>query len=153
MRLLLAAVAAVSLTATAACAQPAQQNPTAFMARHALEDGVHSLPTGVQYKVLSSGDPNGVHPRPQDTVTVNYDGRLLSGEVFDTTYNTGKPATFQLGGLIPGWVDVLQQMRPGDEWQVWIPPSRGYGKEATGPIPGNSVLVFKMQLISVLVAK
>ena len=60
------------------------------------------------------------------------------------------PATFELGGLIPGWIDVMQQMKEGDEWIIWVPPSLGYGAEQKGPIPGNSVLVFRLKLVSIL---
>ena len=81
---------------------------------------------------------------------VNYEGSLLSGEVFDSSFKKGEPATFPLDEVIPGWTEVMQLMRPGDEWLVWIPPQLGYGEESKGPIPANSVLKFRVQLIGVL---
>jgi peptidylprolyl isomerase/FKBP-type peptidyl-prolyl cis-trans isomerase FklB len=129
--------------------QPDTQNATAFMAQNALADGVHSLPSGVQYKILKSGPANGPHPTPEDNVKVDYEGSLLNGKVFDSSYQTGKPVTFQLKGLIRGWVDALQQMRPGDQWILYVPPSMGYGDQGSGPIPPNSVLVFKLELLAV----
>ncbi len=149
MRLLLAAAAALSLAATAACGAPSTQSPTSFMARNALAEGVQSLPSGVQYKILKSGPATGPHPTPSDTVTVMYEGALTSGQVFDSSYKTGKPVSFKLGQLIPGWIAAMQAMRPGDQWMIWIPPSLGYGPEDTGPIPGNSVLVFRLELLAV----
>ncbi len=149
MRLYVGAVLAAAVLAGGACsAQPAGQNPTSFMAQNALAEGVKSLPSGVQYKVVSSGPADGMHPTPEDNVTVSYEGSLLSGKVFDATKD-GKPATFKLGGLIPGWIDALQQMRPGDTWILYIPPSMGYGSQQTGPIPANSVLVFRLKLEAV----
>ena len=142
---------AVLLLSIAGCAkaQSDAQSPTSFMAQNALAEGVKTLPSGVQYKVLKSGPANGAHPTPSDTITVNYEGSLLNGQIFDSSFQRGKPSSFQLDGLVQGWVDALQQMRPGDEWIVYIPPSLGYGSEAKGPIPANSVLVFRLQLIAI----
>ena len=142
---------AVLLLSAAGCAraQSDGQNPTAFMAQNALAEGVKVLPSGVQYKIVKSGPANGAHPTPTDTITVNYEGTLLNGQIFDSSFQRGKPATFELGGLVQGWIDALQEMRPGDEWIVYIPPSLGYGSEAKGPIPANSVLVFRLQLIAI----
>ncbi|HEY5410621.1 MAG TPA: FKBP-type peptidyl-prolyl cis-trans isomerase [Caulobacteraceae bacterium] len=149
MRIAAMALAVLLLSAVGACAQPAQPDPTAFMAQNALAEGVRTLPSGVQYKVLKSGPATGARPTPDDEITVNYEGALLNGQIFDSSFKTGKPATFHLSGLIPGWIDALQQMRPGDEWIVYVPPSQGYGAEQKGPIPGNSVLVFRLQLLSI----
>ena len=153
MRALPVVLAAAALALAAqACAQPAPrppQNAVAFLAQNALAEGVQVLPSGVQYKVLRSGPASGPRPTPEDFVTVNYEGSLLSGEVFDTTAKDGKPATFQLKGLIPGWIEALQLMRPGDQWIIWVPPKLGYGDTQTGPIPPNSVLAFKLELLSV----
>ncbi|HEY2052110.1 MAG TPA: FKBP-type peptidyl-prolyl cis-trans isomerase [Caulobacteraceae bacterium] len=121
--------------------------PAAFMASNAQAPGVVSA-GGIEYKVLQSGPADGQHPTPDDDVTVEYEGRLVNGKVFDAT-PPGQPVTFQLGSLIPGWITGLQLMRPGDEWMLWIPPDLGYGAEATGPIPANSVLAFKLKLVSV----
>jgi|WetSurMetagenome_2_1015567.scaffolds.fasta_scaffold73972_3 FKBP-type peptidyl-prolyl cis-trans isomerase len=149
MRIAPMALAVLLMTAAAAHADEAPQNPIAFMAQNALADGVRSLPSGVQYKILKSGAATGAHPTPEDQVTVNYEGALLNGQIFDSSYKSGKPVTFQLKGLIPGWIDAVQMMRPGDEWILYVPPSLGYGAEQKGPIPANSVLVFRLELVSI----
>jgi FKBP-type peptidyl-prolyl cis-trans isomerase len=149
MRIAPMALAVLLMSAAAARADDAPQSPIAFMAQNALADGVRTLPSGVQYKILKSGPATGQHPTPEDRVTVNYEGALLDGQIFDSSYKNGKPVTFQLKGLIPGWVDAVQMMRPGDEWILYVPPSMGYGAEQKGPIPANSVLVFRLELISI----
>lgn len=151
MRVLFAAAMAAAIVCGApACAQPATQgNAVAYMAQNALADGVHALPSGVQYKIVKSGPPDGPRPKPDDLVKVNYEGSLVSGEVFDSSYKRGKPVTFQLKKLIAGWIDALQLMRPGDQWILYVPPSLGYGDQQSGPIPPNSVLVFKLELLAV----
>jgi len=150
MRIAATALAVLLLSAASAHAQSEPQSPTAFMAQNALADGVQVLPSGVQYKVVKPGPGTSRRPTPEDYITVEYDGSLLNGQVFDSTSKSGKPATFQLKGLIPGWIDAIQQMKEGDEWIIWIPPSLGYGAEQKGPIPPNSVLVFRLKLISIL---
>jgi peptidylprolyl isomerase/FKBP-type peptidyl-prolyl cis-trans isomerase FklB len=137
--------------ASQACSQgqPQTQNAVAFMAQNALVEGVKTLPSGVQYKVVKSGPDSGANPTPEDMVKVNYEGTLLNGQVFDSSYKSGKPVTFRLKNLIQGWIDPLQHMRPGDEWILYVPPRLGYGDQQTGPIPPNSVLVFKIELIAV----
>ena len=150
------AVAAAVVLSLAAChkAQPKPPADTsansAFLAKNAKEPGVTTLPDGLQYKIVTSGPAGGEKPRTQDEVKVNYEGSLLSGEVFDSSFKHGEPATFQLDQVIPGWTEAMQLMRPGDEWILWIPPSLGYGDEAKGPIPANSVLKFRVQLLGVL---
>ncbi len=151
MRTIIATLAICGLLSTQACAQspPATQNAVAFMAQNALAEGVHTLPSGVQYKILKSGPAAGPQPTPDDLVKVDYEGKLLSGVVFDSSYASGKPVTFQLKKLIRGWIDALQLMRPGDQWVLYVPPSQGYGDEQSGPIPPNSVLVFRLELLAV----
>lgn len=142
--------------ATAACARP-HADPAAdaqaaksFMATTAKEPGVVTLPSGLEYKVVSSGPADGAHPRASDEVKVDYEGKLVSGKVFDSSYQRGEPADFVVGGLIPGWVEALQLMKPGDEWILYVPPALGYGDQDTGPIPAGSVLIFRMKLLGVL---
>jgi peptidylprolyl isomerase/FKBP-type peptidyl-prolyl cis-trans isomerase FklB len=151
-----AVVAAIALSVTA-CHPKGQAKPpadtsanAAFLAKNAKEAGVVTLPDGLQYKITTSGPADGDKPRAQDEVKVNYEGTLLSGEVFDSSFKRGEPATFPLDEVIPGWTEVMQLMKPGDEWTVWIPPQLGYGEEAKGPIPPNSVLKFRVQLLGVL---
>lgn len=140
--------------ALAACGnKEAQQNLSTaktFMAATAKEPGVKMLPSGVLYRVVSAGPADGPRPGPNDEVKVNYEGKLLSGKVFDSSFARGAPANFPLTGLIPAWVEALQQMRPGDVWMLYVPPAQGYGDKEAGPIPPNSVLIFKIQLLGVL---
>lgn len=154
-RLIVAAAIALSVTA---CHPRGQAKPpadtsanAAFLTKNAKEPGVTTLPDGLQYKIVTSGPADGEKPRAQDEVKVNYEGSLLSGQVFDSSAKHGGPATFVLDEVIPGWTEAMQLMRPGDEWILWIPPSLGYGDEAKGDaIPANSVLKFRVQLIGVL---
>ena len=149
MRIVATGLAVLLLSAAGAHAQAPPPSPSDFMARNATADGVHVLPSGVEYKVLNAGPGTSRHPIPADYVKVDYDGALLNGQVFDSTKGR-EPAFFQLKALIPGWIDVVQQMQEGDEWMVWIPPSLGYGAKTKGPIPGDSVLVFRLKLVSIL---
>jgi len=119
-----------------------------FMTNNAKAEGVKTLPSGVQYKIVTSGPAEGTSPKKSDEVKVHYEGKLLSGEIFDSSFQRGAPATFPLGGLIPAWVEALQQMKPGDEWLLYVPPEQGYGAQGAGPIPPNSVLIFRIQLIA-----
>lgn len=122
----------------------------AFLAKNASEPGVRALPSGLQYQVVKSGPADGVRPLPGDQIKVHYEGKLLSGEVFDSSYERGVPAVMPLDGLIPGWVEALQLMRPGDEWRIFVPAALGYGDEGGGPIPPGATLVFRIELIDVL---
>jgi FKBP-type peptidyl-prolyl cis-trans isomerase len=122
------------------------------MARNAKAPGVITLPSGLEYKVIKAGDPKGTSPKPGDAIKVNYEGKLLDGTVFDSSFQRGKPALMPLGGLIPAWMEALPLMHPGDEWVLYAPPNLGYGPEGQGPIPANSVLVFRIQLLGMLSA-
>jgi FKBP-type peptidyl-prolyl cis-trans isomerase len=148
---LLTAGAAVSL---AGCGnKKAAENlvaADAFMAKNAKEPGVVTLPEGLQYKVVRSGPNGGMHPTRADEVKVNYEGKLIDGTIFDSSYERGVPASFPLDGLVPAWVIALQRMKAGDEWMLYVPPALGYGAQDKGPIPGNSVMIFRIELIDVL---
>ena len=125
-----------------------------FLAGNAKAPGVVTLPSGLQYKVVRSGPATGPHPRPIDEVKVHYEGKRLDGVVFDSSYERGVPASFQLRGLIPGWVEAMQLMRPGDEWELYVPADLAYGDNQAGAdIPPGSTLVFKIELIDVLQSK
>lgn len=118
-----------------------------FLADNAKRPGVMTLPSGLQYQVIKSG--TGKSPTPNDLVTVTYRGQLINGMVFDET-QPGKTATFPAGQLIPGWVEALQKMKEGDQWQLVIPANLGYGEAgAGGVIPPNQTLVFDMTLLKV----
>ena len=121
-----------------------------FLAQNAKAPGVIVLPSGLQYKIVHSGPATGARPGPADEVKVNYEGKLVNGTVFDSSFQRGEPADLPLQGLIPGWVEALQLMRPGDEWMLYVPPKLGYGADSPDPIPPNSVLVFRIQLLGVL---
>ena len=108
--------------------------------------------SGLQYFVLKSGPKTGRSPVDGDTVTFDYEGKLTTGETFDSSFARGEPLTGGVGDFVPGFTEALKLMRPGDEWIVWIPPQLGYGERATGPIPANSVLRFRMALRSVVPA-
>jgi len=124
----------------------------AFLAKNAKEPGVRTLPSGLQFKVVRSGPANGLRPQLGDEVKVNYEGKLIDGKVFDSSYERGQPAAMPLKGLIPGWQEALQLMRPGDEWILYVPPKLGYGDEGAGggEIPPGAALVFRIELIDVL---
>ena len=110
-----------------------------------------TLPNGLQYKVVRAGPADGYQPKLGDAVKVMYEGKLPDGTVFDSSYERGIPAVFEVGALIPGWNEALQRMRPGDEWTLTVPPELGYGDEGAGAdIPGGSVLIFRMELLDVL---
>jgi peptidylprolyl isomerase/FKBP-type peptidyl-prolyl cis-trans isomerase FklB len=121
-----------------------------FLAQNAKEPGVQTLPSGLQFKVVHSGPATGLRPQLGDEVKVNYEGKLISGHVFDSSYDRGVPAALPLKGLIPGWQEALQLMRPGDEWILYVPPKLGYGDEGAGEIPPGSALIFRIELIGVL---
>jgi len=122
-----------------------------FLARHARTSGVKVLPA-IQYEVIKSGPETGPHPIRASTIKVRYEGRFLNGQVFNTSAdgNADGIATFALQKLIPGWITILQQMRPGDVWQVWIPPEFAYGAKGKDTVPPQSILVFRIELLEVL---
>ncbi len=120
----------------------------AFLKANKSKEGVVSLASGLQYKIIKTG--TGVKPNKEDMVTVEYTGRLLNGEVFDSTEKTGKPATFKLSQVIPGWTEALQLMPAGSTWEVFIPSDLAYGsRNVGGAIGPNETLVFNVHLIDV----
>jgi FKBP-type peptidyl-prolyl cis-trans isomerase FklB len=118
-----------------------------FLAENTKKEGVITLPSGLQYKVLKEGD--GPTPKPTDKVTINYHGTLIDGTEFDSSYARGKPETVRAIGVIEGWREALQLMKVGSKWQIFVPPKLGYGERQFGRIPPNSVLVFDMELLSI----
>ena len=119
----------------------------AFMEENKKKEGVKTLPSGLQYKILTEG--SGKTPKAADQVTVNYKGALINGTEFDSSYKRGQPATFKTNGVIKGWTEALQLMKEGSKWQLFIPPQLGYGERGAGPVPPNSTLIFEVELISV----
>ncbi len=121
---------------------------TKFLSENKAKPGVVTLPSGLQYKVIKNG--SGEKPSKEDMVTVEYTGHLINGEVFDSTSKTGKPATFKLSQVIPGWVEALQLMPSGSTWEIYVPASLAYGDRSVGgPIGPNETLIFNIHLVSV----
>jgi FKBP-type peptidyl-prolyl cis-trans isomerase FklB len=119
-----------------------------FLAQNAKKDGVKTLPSGLQYKVIKEG--SGKMPKAEDTVTVNYRGTFMNGTEFDSSYKRGQPATFKVNGVIKGWTEALQLMKEGAKWELFIPPGLAYGERAVGQtIPPNSTLIFEVELLSI----
>jgi peptidylprolyl isomerase/FKBP-type peptidyl-prolyl cis-trans isomerase FklB len=161
LRILTISAAALAL---AACHKPAAgpagpqmseagtPEAQAFMAKTAKEPGVVTLPSGLEYKIVRSGPTSGLKPHLQDEVKIMYEGKLIDGTVFDSSYERGQPAAFPLKHLVLAWQQALPLMRPGDEWILYVPPQLGYGAEGAGggEIPPNAVLVFRIELIDVL---
>ena len=120
----------------------------AFLEENAKRAGVTTTSSGLQYRVIEQGGGN--HPKPDDTVLVTYRGRLIDGNVFDSTYESGKPVSLQVDQLIKGWSEALQLMQRGDHWQLFIPPELAYGEAGSGPkVPPNSTLIFDVELIAI----
>ena len=119
----------------------------AFLATNKNNPGVVTLPDGLQYLVVSNG--SGAMPTANDTVTVNYRGKLLDGTEFDSSYKRGEPATFPVGGVIHGWTEALQLMKVGSNWKLFIPSNLAYGEQGNRSIAPNAVLIFDVELISI----
>jgi FKBP-type peptidyl-prolyl cis-trans isomerase FklB len=120
----------------------------AFLAENAKKEGVKTLPSGLQYKVIQEG--SGATPEATDTVVVQYRGTLIDGTEFDSSYSRGKPATFRADRVIRGWTEALQMMKEGAKWQLFIPPDLAYGQRSAGAKIGpNSTLIFEVELISI----
>ena len=145
--------AALALAACAHAAPPSGAAATpaeaAHLAANALRPGVVVLP-GLQYEVLRSGPTAGRPPARFDDITVRYTGRFLDGRVFSSSPDQGRgPVSFTLQKLIPGWLAVLQRMRPGDVWRVTVPAHLGYASTGKSYIPPDSTLIFDIELLSV----
>jgi len=123
-----------------------------FLAANKAKEGVVTLPTGVQYRILSAGE--GEKPTAADKVVAHYRGTLLSGKEFDSSIKRGEPTTFPVKGVIPGWQQVLPLMSVGSKWQVFVPADLAYGaRGAGGDIGPNETLIFEIELIKVLKEK
>ncbi|MBO7139546.1 MAG: FKBP-type peptidyl-prolyl cis-trans isomerase [Prevotella sp.] len=118
-----------------------------FLAENAKKDSIVTLPSGVQYKILKEG--NGALPTDSNQVVVNYEGKLIDGTVFDSSYQRNQPATFGLAQVIPGWQEALKLMPVGSEWEIYIPQDKGYGTRDMGNIPPYSTLIFKVELLEI----
>jgi FKBP-type peptidyl-prolyl cis-trans isomerase FklB len=120
----------------------------AFLAANKSKDGVVTLPSGLQYKILTAG--TGPKPAASDSVKCNYRGTLINGTEFDSSYKRGQPATFGVGQVIKGWTEALQLMPVGSKWQLFVPASLAYGERGAGAEIGpNSTLIFEVELLSI----
>jgi FKBP-type peptidyl-prolyl cis-trans isomerase len=119
-----------------------------FLAANKAKEGVVTLPSGLQYKILTAG--NGPKPVVTDSVVCNYKGTLLDNTEFDSSYKRGQPATFPVGQVIKGWTEALQLMPVGSKWQLFIPSDLAYGPRGSAPTIGpNSTLIFEVELLSI----
>ena len=129
-------------------AETNKQAGDAFLSTNKTKQGVVTLPSGLQYKIITNA--KGVKPAKEDEVTVEYTGRLIDGTVFDSTDKAGKPATFKVSQVIPGWTEALQLMPAGSTWEIYVPSNLAYGPRSVGgPIGPNETLIFSVHLISV----
>lgn len=120
-----------------------------FLMDNAKKEGVVTLPSGLQYRVIKAGS-EGPHPTINDSVTVHYEGRLVTGKIFDSSYQRGEPATFPVSGVIKGWTEALQLMTPGAVWELYIPSNLAYGSRGAGSMIGpDETLVFNVELLKV----
>jgi FKBP-type peptidyl-prolyl cis-trans isomerase FklB len=125
----------------------AQKDGEAFLAANKTKDGVVTLPSGLQYKILKAG--TGEKPALDDTVVCNYKGTLINGTEFDASEKHGGPATFPVKGVIAGWTEALQLMPVGSKWQLFVPSNLAYGAQGPGSIGPNATLIFEVELVSI----
>ncbi len=119
-----------------------------FLAENKLKAGVVTLPSGLQYKILTAG--TGAKPAKDSSVTVDYTGKLINGTVFDSSEKAGKPATFKLSQVIAGWTEALSLMPVGSTWELYVPANLAYGERSMGGVIGpNETLVFNVHLLSI----
>jgi peptidylprolyl isomerase len=118
-----------------------------FLRELAEREGIKTLPKGILYEVIQEGA--GKSPSPNSLVSVFYKGKLISGKVFDNNTRQGYPDAFRLRDLITGWQIALTQMHVGDKWRIYLPAEMGYGSRGTHGIPGHSVLIFEIELVSI----
>jgi len=119
-----------------------------LFAQNLRKDGIVTLPSGLQYKILKQGD--GKKPTLDDKVVCNYRGTLLDGKEFDSSYKKNQPATLPVKGLIKGWSEALQLMPVGSKWQIFIPPQLAYGERVVGGVAPNAMLIFEVELVSIV---
>lgn len=119
-----------------------------YMDKNKIDKGYATTDSGIQYKVITKG--SGKKPAATDMVTVNYEGKFIDGQVFDSSYQRGEPAQFRLNQVIAGWTEALQMMGEGSTWEIVIPPELAYGEHGMGGVIGpNETLIFKVELIKV----
>jgi FKBP-type peptidyl-prolyl cis-trans isomerase FklB len=127
--------------------EQAQKEGDKFLADNKTKEGVVTLPSGLQYKILKQG--TGEKPAPEDTVVCNYKGTLINGTEFDASEKHGGPATFPVKGVIAGWTEALQLMPVGSKWQLVVPANLAYGAQGPPDIGPNQTLIFEVELVSI----
>lgn len=125
-----------------------KQRNIQFLKDLSVQEGVQSLPCGIYYKVLQTGEGKS-SPTVRSIVTVHYKGTLIDGKEFDNSYKRNCPEAFRLCDVIDGWQLALQRMHIGDRWIIYIPYTMGYGNRASGPIPAFSTLIFEVELLGI----
>lgn len=129
-------------------AMKAGEKEAEFMAENGAREGIVTTASGLQYEILTEG--TGTIPKIHEKVVAHYEGKLLTGKIFDSSYKRGQPATFPVNGLIKGWQEALQIMPVGSKWRLYIPSNLGYGARGAGnDIPGNATLVFDLELLEI----
>jgi FKBP-type peptidyl-prolyl cis-trans isomerase len=118
-----------------------------FLADYTNQDGVTKRPSGLMYRVVRAGPDGGKSPTANSAISIKYQGAFIDGTIFD---QSPEPVTFPLDQLIPGWIEALPLMREGDEWEVVVPYTLGYGEKGRGAIPGRQTLVFRIELVKVV---
>jgi FKBP-type peptidyl-prolyl cis-trans isomerase FklB len=132
---------------TAKAAEDNKNEGEAFLAENKKKEGVVTLPSGLQYKILKAGD--GKKPTDADTVECIYRGVFINGTEFDSSHRTGKPATFKVTGVIPGWTEALKLMPVGSKWLLYVPSRLAYGERGSGRIGPNATLMFEVELLAI----
>ncbi|MDD7079347.1 MAG: FKBP-type peptidyl-prolyl cis-trans isomerase [Prevotella sp.] len=126
-----------------------KQKNEAYLIAKKQEEEVKELAKGILYEIQKSGNTQGRRPDLRSVVCVHSTGRLINGRVFDDSRRDGIPAAFRLFEVIEGWQIALSQMRPGDRWTIYLPANMAYGSRTDGDIPGNSTLIFDVELLSI----
>lgn len=131
-----------------AAGEKSKQEGESFLTENKKEKGITTLPSGLQYKVITMG--TGPKPKADQTVRVHYQGKLIDGTEFDSSYKRGEPAVFSCNRVIAGWTEALQLMPVGSKWQLFIPSNLAYGESGAGQIiPPNATLIFDVELLSI----
>lgn len=152
---IVAALGVAGLAMTAAAQDPAAQRQSdpqrQYLATNARKPGVTITPSGLQSRILKEGAAGAISPKSTDIVLVHYEGRLINGTVFDSSYNRGEPISFPLNRVIPGWTEGVGLMRVGETRELVIPSELAYGSRGVpGVIPPDSTLVFKVELLEII---